>query len=78
MSYNCTKKAKSEDDYYPNAMAEDCQKLVSDLRHQIKFQNEKYECLKEDIYLFQKAAGFDFIPEKTKVFFSLFCRSIIS
>jgi hypothetical protein len=41
--------------------------LIAELKRDVRVYKDKCEGLREDMYWFQKSAGFDFIPEKTKV-----------
>jgi hypothetical protein len=45
----------------------DTQAVIVGLKKDVKLYTEKCAAMKEELYWFQKVAGFDFIPQKTKV-----------
>ena len=54
---------------HPSTDSADSTELVAEVKRELKIFQEKYNDLKEEMYWFQKVAGFDFIPQQTKVIF---------
>eukprot|EP00603_Paraphysomonas_imperforata_P004455 CAMPEP_0114419764 /NCGR_PEP_ID=MMETSP0103-20121206/4203_1 /TAXON_ID=37642 ORGANISM="Paraphysomonas imperforata, Strain PA2" /NCGR_SAMPLE_ID=MMETSP0103 /ASSEMBLY_ACC=CAM_ASM_000201 /LENGTH=770 /DNA_ID=CAMNT_0001588209 /DNA_START=17 /DNA_END=2329 /DNA_ORIENTATION=- len=52
---------------HPPTDSADSSELLAEVKREVKVYHEKYNSLKEEMYWFQKVAGFDFIPQQTKV-----------